>query len=141
MCCCRGYDLCEFQPLGPFQTAHPDNLDRVNGLMRAFTYGTMGPFWDDRRQYIDRRYVGLEPASTQFRTIERDETTMEKVGRRLDRVGWGLMDEELRMEAVIGWVILWVCWWGPGRVGVVEGSSIILWGQAGGAGESYGAIG
>lgn len=27
--------------------------------MRAFTYGTMGPFWDDRRQYIDKKRVLL----------------------------------------------------------------------------------
>ncbi|KAL4441035.1 hypothetical protein ABPG77_010466 [Micractinium sp. CCAP 211/92] len=71
------YDLCEFRAMGEHQTAA--GLAQANGLMRAFTYGTMGPFWDDRRQYIDKKYVGLEPTQGQFKVIERDDMEMEHI--------------------------------------------------------------
>lgn len=29
-------------------------VEKANSLMRAFCYGMMGPFWDERRVHIDR---------------------------------------------------------------------------------------
>ena len=41
----------------PLLTCPPSLLpgvDKANALMRAFCYGMMGPFWDERRVHIDR---------------------------------------------------------------------------------------
>jgi SAM-dependent methyltransferase len=72
------YDLNEFVSMGPQQDQA--GVDKANALMRAFCYGVMGPFWDERRVHIDRHYVGLEPRPTQFRTcIREDDMNMEHI--------------------------------------------------------------
>ncbi|PSC69007.1 SAM-dependent methyltransferase [Micractinium conductrix] len=72
------YDLNEFAPIGPHQTQA--TVDQANGLMQAHTYGTLGPYWDDRRQYIDRRYRGLEPQTSVFRHCKHiDNLSMEHI--------------------------------------------------------------
>lgn len=51
----------------PYPADHlPPALAQANGLMRAFTYGTMGPFWDDRRQYIDKKQVALHALASEM---------------------------------------------------------------------------
>lgn len=54
------------QPHPPASTAHA-GFDKANGVLRAFTYGTMGPFWDERRAYIDRWLAGAQRRPTSGR--------------------------------------------------------------------------
>lgn len=86
----------------------PFLLAQANGLMRAFTYGTMGPFWDDRRQYIDKKLVGLLIASSFLYPVGKKKSAVLAVGICRGLPGTYCASELANPDAVHALVHCWL---------------------------------